>query len=237
MRINSYLAKCNIASRRKVEDFIKNGKVKVNDIVVTDLSTQISETDVVKYNDVVVKPTLNKIYLLLNKPIGYITTVKDEQGRHTVLDLIGKMEDRIYPVGRLDCNTEGMLILTNDGDFANLLIHPRNEINKVYQVQLNRQPSISELNQIKNGVKLEDYLTKPAQITNQKKLEGGRYQLDITIHEGKNREVRRMFEAVGLKVKYLCRIKIGSLPIGNLPLGKYKKLTKQELELLLKNSK
>ncbi len=235
MRINKYLAECNISSRRKVEEFIKNGKIMVNEKVVTDLSTQINECDVVKFNGVVVKPTLNKIYLLLNKPIGYITTVKDEQGRHTVLDLIGKMPDRIYPVGRLDCNTEGMLILTNDGDFANLLIHPRNEINKVYRVQLNRVPSIEELNKIKSGVGLEDYVTKPAQISNQKKLEGGRYQLDITIHEGKNREVRKMFEAVGLKVKYLARIKIGSLPIGNLPLGKYKTLSKPELDLLLKN--
>ena len=235
MRINKYLAECNISSRRKVEEFIKNGKIMVNGNVVTDLSTQINESDVVKFNGVVVKPTLNKIYLLLNKPIGYITTVKDEQGRHTVLDLIVKMPDRIYPVGRLDCNTEGMLILTNDGDFANLLIHPRNEINKVYRVQLNRVPSIEELNKIKSGVKLEDYVTKPAQISNQKKLEGGRYQLDITIHEGKNREVRKMFEAVGLKVKYLARIKIGSLPIGNLPLGKYKTLSKTELDLLLKN--
>lgn len=235
MRINKYLAECNISSRRKVEEFIKSGCVMVNNNVVTDLSTQISETDVVKFNGVVVKPTLNKIYLLLNKPIGYITTVKDEQNRHTVLDLIGKMPDRIYPVGRLDCNTEGMLILTNDGDFANLLIHPRNEINKVYRVQLNRVPTIDELNKIKSGVKLEDYVTKPAQISNQKKLDGGRYQLDITIHEGKNREVRKMFEAVGLKVKYLARIKIGSLPLGNLPLGKYKTLTKTELDLLLKN--
>ena len=237
MRINKYLAECNIASRRKVEEFIIEGKVKLNDKVVTELGTQVNENDIVKFNDIIVKPTSNKIYLLLNKPIGYITTVKDEQGRHTVLDLIGKMPDRIYPVGRLDCNTEGMLILTNDGDFANKLIHPRNEINKVYQVQLNRQPSIEELNKIKSGVKLEDYVTKPAIITNQKKLEGGRYQLDITIHEGKNREVRKMFEAVGLKVKHLARIKIGSLPIGSLPLGKYKKLSKTELDLLLNNKK
>ena len=232
MRINKYLAECNISSRRKVEEFIKNGKIMVNGNVVTDLSTQINESDVVKFNGVVVKPTLNKIYLLLNKPIGYITTVKDEQGRHTVLDLIGKMPDRIYPVGRLDCNTEGMLILTNDGDFANLLIHPRNEINKVYRVQLNRVPSIEELNKIKSGVKLEDYVTKPAQISNQKKLEGGRYQLDITIHEGKNREVRKMFEAVEREVIFLKRVAVGDLRLGGLSRGGYRYLNEYEMEYL-----
>lgn len=235
MRINKYLAECNISSRRKVEEFVKKGCVMVNDVIVTDLATQVEQTDVVKFNGVVVTPTSNKIYLLLNKPIGYITTVKDEQDRHTVLDLIGKMPDRIYPVGRLDCNTEGMLILTNDGDFANLLIHPSHEINRIYRVQLNRVPSVLELNKIKTGVKLEDYVTAPAKISNQTKLEGGRYQLDITIHEGKNREVRKMFEAVGLRVKHLARIQIGCLPLGNLPIGKYKLLSKTERDLLLKN--
>lgn len=235
MRINKYLAQCNISSRRKVEEFISSGKVMVNDVVVTDLSTQIESTDVVKFNGVVVKPSNVKIYFLLNKPIGYITTVSDEQGRHTVLDLIEKTTERIFPVGRLDCNTEGMLILTNDGDFANKLIHPSKEIDKVYEVVVKYQPSIDQFAQLEKGVVIDDFLTSPSKITNKEKLVDKGFKFNITIHEGKNRQVRKMMQAVGLKVLALKRIKIGSLPLGNLPTGKYRKLTKQELDLLLKN--
>lgn len=235
MRINKYLAQCNISSRRKVEEFISSGKVMVNDVVVTDLSTQIESADVVKFNGVVVKPSNVKIYFLLNKPIGYITTVSDEQGRHTVLDLIEKTTERIFPVGRLDCNTEGMLILTNDGDFANKLIHPSKEIDKVYEVVVKYQPSIDQFAQLEKGVVIDDFLTSPSKITNKEKLPDKGFKFNITIHEGKNRQVRKMMQAVGLKVLALKRIKIGSLPLGNLPTGKYRKLTKQELDLLLKN--
>lgn len=235
MRINKYLAQCNISSRRKVEEFISSGKVMVNDVVVTDLSTQIESTDVVKFNGVVVKPSNVKIYFLLNKPIGYITTVSDEQGRHTVLDLIEKTTERIFPVGRLDCNTEGMLILTNDGDFANKLIHPSKEIDKVYEVVVKYQPSIDQFAQLEKGVVIDNFLTSPSKITNKEKLTDKGFKFNITIHEGKNRQVRKMMQAVGLKVLALKRIKIGSLPLGNLPTGKYRKLTKQELDLLLKN--
>lgn len=235
MRINKYLAQCNISSRRKVEEYITSGKVMVNDVVVTNLSTQIMSTDIVKVNGIVVKPTNVKIYFLLNKPIGYITTVSDEQGRHTVLDLIEKTAERIFPVGRLDCNTEGMLILTNDGDFANKLIHPSKEIDKIYEVTVKYQPSIEQFAQLEKGVVIDDFLTSPSKISNKQKLDNGWYRFNITIHEGKNRQVRKMMQAVGLKVMALKRIKIGSLPLGNLPTGKYRKLTKQELDLLLKN--
>lgn len=235
MRINKYLAQCNISSRRKVEEFITSGKVMVNDVVVTNLATQISSTDIVKVDGIIVKPTNVKIYFLLNKPIGYITTVSDEQGRHTVLDLIERTTERIFPVGRLDCNTEGMLILTNDGDFANKLIHPSKEIDKVYEVTVKYQPSIDQFTQLEKGVVIDDFLTSPSKISNKQKLDNGWYRFNITIHEGKNRQVRKMMQAVGVKVMALKRIKIGSLPLGNLPTGKYRKLTKQELELLLKN--
>lgn len=235
MRINKYLAQCNISSRRKVEEFVTSGKVMVNDVVVTNLATQILSTDIVKVDGIIVKPTNVKIYFLLNKPIGYITTVSDEQGRHTVLDLIERTTERIFPVGRLDCNTEGMLILTNDGDFANKLIHPSKEIDKVYEVTVKYQPSIDQFTQLENGVVIDDFLTSPSKISNKQKLDNGWYRFNITIHEGKNRQVRKMMQAVGVKVMALKRIKIGSLPLGNLPTGKYRKLTKQELELLLKN--
>ncbi len=235
MRINKYLAQCNISSRRKVEEFITSGKVMVNDVVVTNLATQILSTDIVKVDGIIVKPTNVKIYFLLNKPIGYITTVSDEQGRHTVLDLIERTTERIFPVGRLDCNTEGMLILTNDGDFANKLIHPSKEIDKVYEVTVKYQPSIDQFTQLEKGVVIDDFLTSPSKISNKQKLDNGWYRFNITIHEGKNRQVRKMMQAVGVKVMALKRIKIGSLPLGNLPTGKYRKLTKQELDLLLKN--
>lgn len=235
MRINKYLAQCNIASRRKVEEFILNGMVKINDVVVKDLSTQVLSTDIVKFNDVVVKLSNVKLYYVLNKPSGYITTVSDEKGRHTVLDLIEKSPERLFPVGRLDCNTEGMIIITNDGDFANKLIHPSQEINKVYQVVVNKQPSIEQFETLQNGVKLDDFVTSPSIVESKEKLKDGTYRFNITIHEGKNRQVRRMMQAVGLKVVYLKRIKIGGLPLGNLPLGKAKKLTEKELALLFKN--
>lgn len=235
MRINKYLAQCNISSRRKVEEFVLSGLISVNDVVVKKLSTQISPTDIVKFNGVIVKPSNIKIYYLLNKPSGYITTVKDEKNRHTVLDLIEKSPERIFPVGRLDCATEGMLILTNDGDFANKLIHPSKKINKVYEVIVNKQPSIEQFAMLEKGVNIGDFVTSPSKISNKTKLDKGTYKFDITIHEGKNRQVRKMMESVGLEVVYLKRIKIGSLPLGNLPTGKYKKLTKKELDLLLKN--
>lgn len=235
MRINKYLAQCNISSRRKVEEFIVKGKVTVNNVVVTDLSTQILPTDIVRFDGVVVKPSDVKLYYLLNKPSGYITSVSDERGRHTVLDLIEKSPERVFPVGRLDYETEGMLIITNDGDFANKLIHPSKEINKVYEVVVNKQPSIEQFESLKNGINIGDFLTSPSQIANKVKNSDGTFKFDITIHEGKNRQVRRMMEAVGLKVVYLKRIKIGGLPLGNLPRGKFKKLSKKELDMLLKN--
>lgn len=235
MRINKYLAQCNISSRRKVEEFVLKGLVKINDKVVKDLSTDVLPTDIVKFNDVLVKPSNNKLYYMLNKPSGYITTVSDEKGRHTVLDLIEKTPERLFPVGRLDADTEGLLIITNDGDFTNKLIHPSKIINKVYQVIVNKQPSIDQFNVLENGVNIGDFVTSPSVIANKRKLANGTFQFDITIHEGKNRQVRRMVDAVGLKVVYLKRIKIGSLHLGNLPLGKSKKLTKNELDLLLKN--
>ncbi len=238
MRINKYLAQCNIGSRRKVEEYILAGRVTINDKVVTLLATQVLPTDIVKFDGNIVKPSNVKLYYLLNKPSGYITSVSDDRGRHTVLDLIESTPEHIFPVGRLDYDTEGMLIITNDGDFANQLIHPSNQIDKVYQVKVNTQPSIEQFNALENGVKIEDdFVTSPSKIDNKKKLDNGTYHFDITIHEGKNRQVRKMVDAVGLKVLYLKRIKIGMLPLGNLPIGKYRKLNKEEINLLLKREK
>lgn len=238
MRINKYLAQCNIGSRRKVEEYILAGRVTINDKVVTLLATQVLPTDIVKFDGDIVKPSNVKLYYLLNKPSGYITSVSDDRGRHTVLDLIESTPEHIFPVGRLDYDTEGMLIITNDGDFANQLIHPSHQIDKVYQVKVNTQPSIEQFNSLENGVKIEDdFVTSPSKIDNKKKLDNGTYQFDITIHEGKNRQVRKMVDAVGLKVLYLKRIKIGMLPLGNLPIGKYRKLNKEEINLLLKRGK
>lgn len=232
MRINRYLASCGIASRRKAEEYILKGLVSVNGEKVTNLSTEIAENDIVLFDGKKINIENEMVYLMLNKPKGYICSVKDEKDRPTVMKLI-KEKQRVYPVGRLDYNTEGLLLLTNDGDFANRVMHPSGQIGKTYEVVLKAKPKSEELDQLRKGVMLEDGLTQPA-IVSRVVFDDGLYKLNITIFEGKNREVRRMFKAIGYNVFALKRVKIGDLKLGDLPVKQYRKLTQSEIEKIFR---
>lgn len=235
-RLQKFLAQNGIASRRKCEEYILQGKVKVNGNVVTQLGTQIDpEKDEVKFLNELVKNTNTKhIYILLNKPIGYVTTVQDQFNRETVMDLID-IKERLVPVGRLDMYTSGALILTNDGDFVYKITHPKHEITKTYNVTLKGKITKDEIENLRAGVVIDDYKTKPAKvrilkIDEQKDIS----RVEIIIHEGKNRQVRKMCEAIGKKVLALHRSKIGDIGVQNLKIGKWRYLTESEVKKLLK---
>ena len=230
IRLQKYLADCGVASRRKCEQFILDGLVEVNGRVVQELGTKVNEKDEVKFKGKVLKPVENKVYILLNKPIGYVTTVKDQFGRDTVLDLV-KVKERVVPVGRLDMYTSGALILTNDGEFINKYTHPKNEIDKTYNVTVSGKITKEEVEKLKNGVELDDgYITKPAKVKILKiDEEKNISRIQIIIHEGKNRQVRRMCEAIGKKVLALHRSKIGNIDVKDLKLGEWRYLRKSEI--------
>lgn len=234
-RLQKFLANAGIASRRKCEELILDGKIEVNGIVVTELGTKVSEKDIVKYDGKIVKPEEEKVYILLNKPIGYVTTAKDQFNRDTVLDLV-KINKRIVPVGRLDMYTSGALILTNDGDFVNMLTHPKNEINKTYNVTVRGIIKKEEIRQLENGVEIDDgYITKSAKIKILKiDEEKNISRIQITIHEGRNRQVRKMCEAINKKVLALHRNSIGNINVKDLKLGNWRYLTNKEIDNLHK---
>ena len=235
-RLQKYLANCGIASRRKCEELILEGKVEVNGKKITELGTKVTHQDVVKYNGKEVKPLEEKVYILLNKPIGYITTAKDQFDRDTVLDLV-KYEKRIVPVGRLDMYTSGALILTNDGDFVNKLTHPKNEINKTYNATVAGIVSAQDIKILEEGVIIdESYKTKPAKVKILKiDKEKNISRIQITIHEGKNRQVRKMCDAIEKKVLALHRSKIGNIDVKSLKIGEWRHLTKKEVKELQAN--
>ena len=233
-RLQKYLANNGIAARRKCEEYILKGKVKVNDVVVNQLGFKIDpEKDVVKYNDKIVEKTEKKVYILLNKPIDYVTTVKDQFNRNTVLDIV-KVKEKIVPVGRLDMYTSGALLLSNDGEFINRLTHPSFEIEKTYNVTLKGVITSDEIDKLKAGVEIdnngEKYITKPAKAKILKTDELKQIsRVQITIHEGKNREIRKMCEAIGKRVLALHRSKIGKLAVKNIEIGKWRYLTQSEI--------
>ena len=233
-RLQKYLANCGVASRRKCEEYILQGKVKVNGEIITELGRKINpEKDIVEFENKKVKENIKHVYILLNKPIGYVTTADDQFGRDIVLDLV-KVKERIVPVGRLDMYTSGALILTNDGDFVYKVTHPKHEIEKTYTVTIKGIVQNSEVEQLRQGVQIEDYTTKPAKVKILKTdIEKDISRLEITIHEGKNRQVRKMCEAVGRKVLALHRSKIGNIGVKDLELGKWRYLTPKEVEGLL----
>ena len=235
-RLQKYLAECGVASRRKCEELILQGKVKVNNQIVTELGVKVNpEKDIVKFEDKEVKPTSKMVYILLNKPIGYVTTADDQFGRDTVLDLV-KVKERIVPVGRLDMYTSGALILTNDGDFVYKVTHPKHEIEKTYTVTVKGIIKNGEVEQLRKGVKIDDYITKPAKVKILKTdIEKNISRLEIVIHEGKNRQVRKMCESVGRKVLALHRSKIGKIGVKDIELGKWRYLKDREIQELLKN--
>ena len=236
-RLQKFLANAGVASRRKSEEIILDGKVKVNGKLVTELGTKVDpEKDVIEVNGKKINSNEKKVYILLNKPIGYVTTADDQFGRDTVLDLV-KVKERIVPVGRLDMYTSGALILTNDGDFVYQVTHPKHEIEKTYTVTIKGIVQNSEVEQLRNGIKIDDYITKPARVKILKTdTEKDISRLEITIHEGKNRQVRKMCEAVGRKVLALHRSKIGGIGVKDIELGKWRYLTANEVQQILKNS-
>lgn len=236
-RLQKYLAQCGVASRRKCEELILQRRVQVNGVTVTELGTKINpEKDKIKFDGKDIKQSPKLVYILLNKPIGYVTTADDQFGRDTVLDLV-KVKERIVPVGRLDMYTSGALILTNDGDFVYQVTHPKHEIEKTYTVTIKGIVQNSEVEQLRNGIKIDDYITKPARVKILKTdTEKGISRLEITIHEGKNRQVRKMCEAVGRKVLALHRSKIGGIGVKDIELGKWRYLTANEVQQILKNS-
>ena len=235
-RLQKFLANSGIAARRKCEEYILQGRVKVNKKVVTELGTKINpDIDVVEFDQKVVKLTDKKVYILLNKPIGYVTTVKDQFNRPTVLDLI-KTGDKVLPVGRLDMYTSGALILTNDGDFIYKVTHPKNEVEKTYTVTVKGIVNEEDVQKLRDGVEIEDYVSGKAKVKILKINEEKNFsRIQITIHEGKNREVRKMCEAIGKKVLALHRRKIGELDVKNLPLGEWRYLNQNDIKKLYKN--
>ena len=239
IRLQKFLAEAGVASRRKSEELILAGKVTVNGNIVTELGTKINpEKDKITYNGKNVENNIKKVYILLNKPIGYVTTSKDQFSRDTVLDLI-KVKERIVPCGRLDMYTSGALILTNDGDFVYTITHPKHEITKTYTVTLKGIVSEEEVEKLRNGVEIDDngvpYKTKKAKVKILKTdMEKDISRLEIVIHEGKNRQVRKMCEAVNRKVLALHRAKIGDLSVKDLKLGTWRYLKEFEVNKLLK---
>lgn len=231
VRLQKYMADAGIASRRKCEEYILEGKVQVNDNIVTELGTKINPSkDIIKFNDKEIKIVQKKIYILLNKPIGYVTTAKDQFSRPTVLDLLKGINERVIPVGRLDMYTSGALILTNDGDFVYKVTHPKHEIEKTYTATIKGIIDNDNINKLKNGVKIEDYISKPAKVRILKTdSEKNISRIQITIHEGKNREVRKMCEAIGYKVIALHRSKIGTIDVKDLKIGEWRYLSEKEI--------
>ena len=234
MRLQKFLAEAGVASRRKCEEYIMQGRVKLNNEVVTELGTKVdTQNDIILFDDKIIKIKQNYVYILLNKPIGYVTTVNDQFGRDTVLDLI-KVKERIVPAGRLDMYTSGALLLSNDGEFVYKITHPKHEIDKTYTVTLIGIVTKTEVEMLENGVEIEEYTTKPAKVRILKiDEEKNISRLEIIIHEGKNRQVRKMCEAIGKKVKALHRSKIGNLSVKDLKIGKWRFLSSKEVDYLL----
>ena len=233
-RLQKFLAECGVASRRKCEEYILQEKVQVNGQTVTELGVKINpEDDEITFDGNKVKPEEKKVYILLNKPIGYVTTSDEQFGRDKVLDLV-KVKERIVPVGRLDMYTSGALILTNDGDFVYKVTHPKHEITKTYTVTVKGIIKNEEVEQLRKGVKIDDYTTRPAKVKILKTDEEKDIsRLEITIHEGKNRQVRRMCESVGRRVIALHRSKIGNIGVKDIELGKWRYLKDFEVKTLI----
>lgn len=236
VRLQKYLADCGIASRRKCEQYIQQGKVQVNGKVVTELGTKINPKKVqVKFENKEITKNRKMVYILLNKPIGYVTTVKDQFKRDTVMDLLKDIKTRIVPVGRLDMYTSGALILSNDGEFVNKITHPSHEVEKTYNVTVRGKVTKEDMQKLENGVDIGDYVTKPAKTKILKVDENkniSRFQ--IIIHEGKNRQIRRMCKAINKPVLALHRAAIGKISVKNLKIGQYRPLTNKEIEELIK---
>ncbi|MFT3932993.1 MAG: pseudouridine synthase [Chitinophagaceae bacterium] len=231
MPLNKYVAHSGVCSRRDAADFIRKGEVKVNNVVVTEPGTKVSDKDNISFKGKPIRPSKNLVYILLNKPKDYITTLEDPEGRKTVLDLIGKATaERVYPVGRLDRNTSGVLLITNDGELAQTLSHPKNLIKKIYEARLDKALTKADFEKIQFGLELEDGFIKPDSLgyTDPK----DKTIIGIEIHSGRNRIVRRIFEHLGYDVRNLDRVTYAGLTKKNVQRGKWRFLTEKEVRIL-----
>ena len=231
MRINKYIASCGVTSRRKADELILAGKVAVNGAIMREPGYDVQPDDEVICDGRKISLEVGTTYILLNKPVGYVTTTSDDKDRPTVLDLIQDEDRRIFPVGRLDYNTSGLLILTNDGDVANKLMHPSKELDKTYRAVISGILTRGKIARLEKGVDIGGFRTSPAKIEVLKHNRNSTV-VDITIHEGRNHQVRRMFKAIDTPVQTLERIQIGNLVIGRLAVGRYRKLGPAEVEYL-----
>nr|WP_040402149.1 pseudouridine synthase [Alkalibacillus haloalkaliphilus] len=232
-RLQKVIAKSGITSRRKAEGLIESGRVKVNGKVITELGTKVAQSDEVAVDDIIVEKE-QPVYFMINKPRQVLSTVEDDKGRKVVTDLLpDEIEQRVYPVGRLDYDTTGILLLTNDGNLTNKLIHPKFEVDKVYVAKVNGELSREEALQLKKGVihdgeRLKAVKTRIIEVDKKKK----KTKIEMVLHQGKNRQVRRMFEALGYRVEKLKRERFGTLTLGNLQPGQYRELTPHEVKQL-----
>ena len=233
MRLQKYMAMCGVAARRKCEEIIGAGRVSVNGQVITEMGTQVEENDEVRVDGVLIRPEEEKRYVLYHKPAGEVTTVSDEKGRETVMDRFRDFPVRLYPVGRLDYDSEGLLLLTNDGELAQRLTHPSCEVDKVYLARVTGNPSNEAIDRLRRGVYMEgdQRKTYPAEVRVVRD-ESLFSDIVVTIHEGRNRQVRRMFDAVGHKVLLLRRIRFGCVELGDLRRGQWRELTQEEIDAL-----
>ncbi len=233
-RLQKYIARSGVTSRRKAEELILNGMVKVNGVKVTELGTKVNPgNDIVTVGDKEISEVNEYIYIKLYKPEGYVTTVKDQFDRKTVLDLIN-IKERVYPIGRLDYNTSGLLLLTNDGDLSNKLMHPKYHIYKTYIAEAEGHVSDESIKKLKTGVVIDNYKTAPAKVR-LLKYKNNKSVVQISIYEGKNRQVRKMFEAVGHSVTALKRISFGEINLEDLTVGSWKNLSNEEIQFLKRN--
>lgn len=234
MRLQKFLAGAGVASRRAAEKIISEGRVSVNGEIVREMGVQIDENyDSVEVDGKKVISSEKKYYIMLNKPVGFVTTVSDDKGRPTVMELVSDISARIYPVGRLDYDTEGLLLLTNDGDLTFRITHPKHDIKKTYVAEVTGNISMETILQLRKGVVIDGYKTSPAEVEVIGATQYGT-KIEITIHEGRNRQVRKMFEALGCVVKKLKRVSEAGLNLGHLPSGKWRKLSESEINMLKK---
>ncbi|MDR1571275.1 MAG: rRNA pseudouridine synthase [Clostridiales Family XIII bacterium] len=231
MRLNKYMARAGVASRRKADALAAAGNVKVNGLPVLTMGLDVKEGDVVELNGRIIGGEARRVYIALNKPKGFISSVADEGGRPTVMDLVGGIPERVFPVGRLDFDSSGLMIMTNDGELAQRLTHPSHQLYKTYRVMVEGAFSDERAARLRKGVDIGGFVTAPARLDVIKRSERSAI-VEIQIYEGKNRQVRRMFAAVGNRVAKLERVAIGEIRLGRLKEGHYRKLTRQELEYL-----
>ena len=231
-RLQKVMSEFGVASRRKCEEMIAAGKVKVNGRFITEQGCKVDiEKDIIEVDGKILKSLDDKLYIILNKPVGCITSVKDQFGRPTVLDLLNGISIRVFPIGRLDYDTEGLILLTNDGDLTYKITHPKHNIDKTYRALVRGEVNQKDVMNFVMGIEIEDYVTAPAKLEIVK-YSKGKSIIDITIHEGKNRQVRKMCSAMGHEVIRLKRIRIGEIGLGNLKIGEWRYLSNSEIKYL-----